>query len=45
MHARHPTRLFACVPGPQDNLRLYNERLRLKSCMPWSNGVVRQVLV
>ncbi len=26
-----------------DNLRLYNERLRLKSCMPWSNGVVREV--
>ncbi|KAG2494055.1 hypothetical protein HYH03_007699 [Edaphochlamys debaryana] len=27
-----------------DCLRLYNERLRLKSCMPWSNGVVREML-
>ncbi|PNH09269.1 hypothetical protein TSOC_004136 [Tetrabaena socialis] len=31
----------ACL---DDNLRLYNERLRLKSCMPWSNGVVREML-
>eukprot|EP00198_Chlamydomonas_reinhardtii_P012386 XP_001701723.1 predicted protein [Chlamydomonas reinhardtii] len=30
----------ACL---DDNLRLYNERLRLKSSMPWSNGVVREV--
>ncbi|EFJ51575.1 hypothetical protein VOLCADRAFT_87736 [Volvox carteri f. nagariensis] len=30
----------ACL---DDNLRLYNERLRLKSCMPWSNGVVREM--
>lgn len=32
----------ACL---DDNLRLYNERLRLKSSMPWSNGVVREVCV
>ncbi|GFR49528.1 hypothetical protein Agub_g11572 [Astrephomene gubernaculifera] len=31
----------ACL---DDNLRIYNERLRLKSCMPWSNGVVREML-
>ena len=27
-----------------DTLRIYNERLRLKSSMPWSNGVVREML-
>lgn len=31
----------ACLDG---NLRVYNEKLALKSCMPWSNGLVREML-
>lgn len=31
----------ACLDG---NLRLYSDKLRLRSCMPWSNGVVRDVV-
>ena len=31
----------ACLDG---NLRIYNERLTLKSAMPWANGTVREVI-
>ncbi len=31
----------ACLDG---NLRTYNERLSLKSCMPWHNGLVRELV-
>lgn len=27
-----------------DTLKLYNERLRLKSTLPWANGVVREMV-
>jgi hypothetical protein len=41
--AHEPLNLLfcACLDG---NLRLYSDKLRLRSCMPWSNGAVRDMV-
>lgn len=31
----------ACLDG---NLRIWNEKLKLRSCMPWANGAVREII-